>query len=114
MTKPSKTFRASERHDLEYDLCREIAETSGGWVSTSSLTGGDEIEVWHADTSYVISGEALVYFLSAVRDVHVSTILALNDFLDYVIKSENTPPSVFVRDALVGQARKLKQEKNLR
>lgn len=107
--KPSKTVRVPDRHALDYSLRRKIAEECGGWISSGGPEG-ETATVWHGDTEYVFSGEGLIGFLGAVKDVHVDKLYAAVDLCDYIAQSAKTPPSVFVRDAIVGRAAALKTQ----
>lgn len=107
MSKPSKKVRCKERYDLDYAETKQMVQECGGWLQTGGPEG-TYINVWWNDTDYEIRGEALIFFLHVVKDVNNTRVRAALDLIEYIEEAAEQPPSVYVRDAIVGRARALK------
>lgn len=92
---------------LDYDTMKGIAERCRGWLRTSGGTS-DEAEVWIDDKTYVFKDRGLVEFLYYIKAKHVGQLHEAIHLCEYIAKSAQTPPSVFVRDAIVARAAALK------
>lgn len=94
-----------------YELLADIARNCGGWVSSSGGAEGPTAEVWHGkrenETRYTFRGRSLIDFLYACKDDQLETIYQAQALVEYIEKAAQQPPSVFVRDAIVGKAREL-------
>lgn len=108
MSDVSTKQRTVVAYEIDYSTLREIVRSCGGWFRGSGGPEGDTIEVWHDDTRLTFKDRALVRFLEAVKDHHMDLLYATKDLLDYIEQAAKQPPSVFVRDAIVGRARELK------
>lgn len=109
MTRPSKQVTFDDQTRPDYKLLDEIVKRCGGWIRSSG-PDGESVEIWHDDTEYVFRGEALIRFLYAVKDNHVSSLYAAKDLIEYIEKSASVPPSVFTRDAIIHRAQRLKAQ----